>query len=146
MGRMNSQNPHDRSFPDKDGRDFADFIAGSHRMDTENIPIPGDDKDGERLGHGQFANEPEAARHPTVSPDSPEAKLVEAKRAETAPTVEEKGDSFVQNRNSARATTGMEKPLAKDHEPNGEAETDDYPGLSSRAAKAKKKANKSSKK
>ena len=143
---MNSQNPHDRSFPRKDGRDFADFIAGSHRMDTENIPIPGDDRDEERLGHGQFADEPQAAKHPTVSPDSPEAELVEDKRAETAPTVEEKGDSYVQERNTARATTGMEKPLDEDHEPDGETETDDRPGLRSHAAKVKKKAKKPAKK
>ncbi len=145
MGRMNSQNPHDRSFPRKDGRDFADFIAGSHRMDTENIPIPGDDRDEERLGHGQFADEPQAAKHPTVSPDSPEAELVEDRRAETSPTVEEKGDSYVQERNTARATTGTEKPLDEDHEPDGETETDDHPGLRSHAAKVKKKAKKPAK-
>lgn len=139
---MNSQNPHNRSFPHKDGRDFADFIAGSHRMDTENIPIPGDDRDEGRLGHGQFADEPEAAKHPTVNPHSPEAELVEDKRAETAPTVEEKGDAYVQERNTARATTGTEKPLTKDHEPDGETETDDRPGLRSHAAKVKKKAKK----
>ena len=143
---MNSQNPQDRSFPYKDGRDFADFIAGSHRLDTENIPIPGDDRDEERLGRGQFADEPEAAKHPTISPDSPEAELVEDKRAETAPTVAEKGDSYVQERNTARATTGMEKPLDEVHEPDGETETDDRPGLRSHAAKVKKKDKKPAKK
>ena len=142
MGRMNSQNPHDRSFPRKDGRDFADFIAGSHRMDTENIPIPGDDRDEERLGNSRFADEPQAAKHPTVSPDSPEAELVEDRRAETSPTVEEKGDSYVQERATARATTGTEKPMTKDHEPDGETETDDRPGIRSHAAKVKKKAKK----
>lgn len=146
MGRMNSQNPHDRSFPRKDGRDFADFIAGSHRMDTENIPIPGDDRDEERLGNSRFADEPQAAKHPTVSPDSPEAELVEDRRAETSPTVEEKGDSYVQERNTARATTGTEKPLDEDHELDGETETDDHPGLRSHSAKVKKKAKKPAKK
>ena len=100
-------------------------------MDTENIPIPGDDRDEERLGHGQFADEPEAAKHPTISPDSPEAEPVEEKRAETAPTVEEEGDSYVQERATARATTGTEKPMTKDHEPDGETETDDRPGIRS---------------
>ena len=139
---MNSQNPHDRSFPNEDGRDFADIIAGSHRMDTENIPIPGDDRDEERLGDGPFADEPEAAKGPTISPDSPEAELVESKRAETAPTVEDKGEAFVQERNTARATTGNEEPLQEDHEPDGETETDDHPGMRSRAAKVKKKSEK----
>ena len=143
---MNSQNPHDRPFLGEDGRDFADFIAGSQRMDTENIPIPGDDKDEARLGSGSFADEPEAAKRPTISPESPEAEVIEAKRAETAPTVEEKGEAFVQERSSARATTGNEKPLAEDNEPDGETETDERPGVQSHAAKVKKKSEKKNKK
>ncbi|HIW96702.1 MAG TPA: AI-2E family transporter [Candidatus Corynebacterium gallistercoris] len=88
---MNQDNHHGKPSRNGEGRDFADFLAGSDRMDTEaQLPLPDDER---------------VQPHPADNPEVTE-------------TVAERGPEYTTGVLTARETTGDEEPIEEQPTPS----------------------------